>query len=284
VILEGWFASGMGKGYVSSLSYARVLPDTFTLLVPYAVGVSIYPFFSDLAARGDRAGLTETLMGALRIIAFAAVPLTVGMVLLRVPIVQLAFQRGQFSAESVALTAAPLGYYTCGLTAFAMEIILMQFYFSMKDTRTPVVVGIIALGVHVMVIVGLKGALLHSSIALAAAVSKTLKVGVLYALLRRKGMDLQLRRSGGSLLKMLAAAGVMGAAIGLLYPLSGRLFGAPADASAMRAAILLVRLGAVAAAGVACYSAAAAALRIDELSQVRAWVKARVLRRGRREV
>ena len=262
-ILDFRFASAMGHGFMSSLSYAKVVPDTLTLLVPYAVGVSIYPFFSDLAAKGDREGLTDTLMGAMRLIAFIFIPLSVALILLRFPILRLAFERGKFSADSVALTAGPFAYYALGLTSFAWEIILMQFYFSLKDTRTPVVAGILALCVHVTVILCFRAVLLHKSITLAASVSKTAKVLIMCLLLRRKIADLRMRQNVVFLLKTGIAAGLM--AIGILF---AQHLGTPArfsgDGILARLLSAAWSIGAAALLGGAAYVAASLLLRIEE--------------------
>lgn len=211
-IADAYFASGMGQGCLSSLNYARGVIDTLTLLVPYAIGVAMYPFFSDYAARQDWNGLSDSLLTVLRIIVFIFLPITVGMIVLRQPLVQLLFERGKFGPDSVALTTGPLSCYSLGLTAFALEIILMTFFFALRDTLTPILIGIITLVVHVALILGLIETLGHNSIALALALSRTLKVILLLILLKYKHLNLkwglQVRFFG----KVALCAAVMGLA------------------------------------------------------------------------
>lgn len=274
-ILDFRFASAMGEGFVSSLSYAKLLPDTLMLVVPYAVGVSIYPFFAELAAKQDRQGLTEMVMSSMRMLAFVFIPMTVALVALRQPIVQVVFERGRFGPESVAMTTGPLAWYALGLTTFAVEIILMQFYFAMKDTVTPIVVGVLALAVHVGVILSLQGFMLHKSIAFAAVVSKTLKILVLYVFLRWKVGDLRFRENSLFLGKVLLAAAVMGGVLAVAHPILARMPAAGDSGHLLRLVLLLGRLGVAGLAGAACYMALALLLRIDEARQLLDWVKKR---------
>ena len=76
------FATGnrIGNG---TIAVTRGLLDTLVLLVPAAIGVAIYPFFSDLAAQGNRGELAATLLRFLRVLAFLFIPLAVGVALLR---------------------------------------------------------------------------------------------------------------------------------------------------------------------------------------------------------
>lgn len=265
-IFDFRFASEMGKGFVSSLSYAKVVPDTLTTLVPFAIGVSIYPVFAGLAAKRDADGLTHTLMRSLRLITLVFVPLTVGLLIARDPLLQIVFLRGRFGADSLALTAAPFGWYTLGLTSFAIEIILMQFYFAMKDTRTPMVVGILALLGHVGFILATRAEMQHSSMALAATVSKTLKIAVMYALLRAKLPDLRLRANGVFLAKCLAGAAVM-AAVGLAVNAAVGPW-TVGYRGMWRLVALAAQVGVVTGACVATYAAACHVLRIPEAREL----------------
>lgn len=280
-MLDVWFASGMGAGYTSSLNYAKGLADTLIQVVPFTIGVVIYPFFSDMVAEGDRAKFTDSLMGSMRMMALLFVPISVGLAVLRVPVVQLAFERGSFTQDSVTLTAGPLLYYALGLTGFALEIILMRFYFALKDVWTTAWVGIAGVALHVTLILCLRGVLQHESMALAAAVSKSAKVLFLFVLLRPHVTGLCWRENTVFALKTLAAALAMGVLVWAGRPLCEGWLATPEGAGkALRAALLAVRLGILTGAGALVFAAAAFALRIREAGAALAFVKG-VLRPAR---
>ena len=269
IILDYWFASDMGEGYTAGLNYARGLSDTLISIVPSAVGVAIYPFFSDLSAEGDRAELIDSLMRSIRMMAFIFLPLSVLLIVLRTPVVQLIFQRGKFDMESVALTTGPLLYYSTGLVFFAVEIILMRFYFSLKDTLTPTLVGIACVAIHVTVVLTFRSAMQHQSMALAATVSKATKVLLLLFLLRYKTLLLPFRESLTFVAKSLLTAVGMGAVVWLAYRGTSALLPVPPHAGQLvRAAILAVQIGVSSLAGMAAFGALAAAFRMEEAGMV----------------
>lgn len=265
-IIDFRFASAMEKGSIAGLGYARGLIDTMILLVPAALGVAIYPFFSDLAAKNDKTELAATLIRSLRMLAFLFIPLAVGLILLRDPIIRLVFERGKFGPDSVGLTAGPLGCYAIGLPAFAFETIIVMFFFALKDTRTPVIVGVVTLVCHVSFILGLRAGLMHSSIALAYTLSKSLKVVVLLVLLARlKKFDLQARKNLKIMAKMLICAALMGGIVYLAWSWLNGHVPIPLDAGKLRKTLYLgLTLGAAVLAGVFAYAGCAILLRLEE--------------------
>jgi len=270
------FASGMGSGYASSLGYAKSLTDTLIQLVPFAVGIVIYPFFSDLTVSGDRRKMTDAVMGASRSMALFFIPLSVALMVLRVPVVQLFFQRGKFGMESVLLTAGPLLYFAAALTALALEIILMRFYFSAQDTMTPAVVGVLCVVVHVGLVITLQGSMQHRSIALATAVSKTLKVAILFFLLKRHLGDLRLGENLAFGVKVVVAAIAMALAVhgvhaGLLHVLPTPMGGG----KLLTAGYLGFRVALASGCGFVAFAALALALQVREAQALWTYFRAR---------
>lgn len=274
-IIDSMFATDMAQGSLAGINYARGLTDTLILLVPTAVGVAIYPAFSDMNAVQDRGVLTDTLMRSLRLMLVIFIPVTVALVLLRFPLVQLAFQRGKFTGESVAMTVQPLTYYAFGLAACALEIILMKFYFSMKNTLVPALVGAFCVLVHWGVILLFKDSLQNGSMALAATVSRTVKVVILFALLARVLPTLQLGKNGVFLLKTLLAAAGMAAVMILVLKASAGYLDRETGGKMMRLLFLAVKMGLAGGAGVAAFALVAHTLRMEEAQAVLAFVKRR---------
>ena len=276
-VLDFRFASQMGEGYPSSLGYAKGITDTIVNMVPFTIGVVLYPFFADLHAREDKARLTDSLMGAMRAMALFFVPISVVLIVLRVPVVRLIFEYGKFTSDSVKFTTGPVLYYALGLTSFAIEIVLMRFYFSIKDTLTPAIVGVVCVFVHVGVVLTLRGAMMHESIALAATVSKSLKVVALFLLLRSRVAGLHLRANGIFCAKLLAAAAGMAGVMYGAYRLLLLWASVPAGAGkVLKAGFLCGHIGACTALGLIAFVGLALMLQMDEVRLVLA-----ALRRGR---
>lgn len=114
-----------------------------------AVATAILPMMSHQAAAKDFEALKSTLTFSVRIVAFITVPAALGLMILREPIIRVLFQHGQFVAESTKLTARALLYYAVGLPALASVKLIVPAFYSIRDTKTPVIVASISLVLNI---------------------------------------------------------------------------------------------------------------------------------------
>ncbi len=267
VVVNTLLASLLPAGTVSYLYYADRVMEFPLGVFGIALATAALPSMSAQAARRDLPALRDTLEFALRLSAFVAVPAAVGLVLLGGPIVQVLFQRGEFSPADAALTAQALLGYAVGLPAFSATRIAAQTFYALGDTRTPVLVGFLAVAVNVVLALLLMWPLRHAGLALASSLSSYVNVIALGWLLRRRLGGPRGGEIGGSLGRTLAASAGLAlwcAWVDGLLPVT-----APLAPGGPRMIVAL--LG-----GVAVYVAGAAAMRAPEL---RALVG--MLRRGR---
>jgi putative peptidoglycan lipid II flippase len=103
-----------------------------------AIGTAILPTLSGHAAKKDFPALTDSLGFGLRLTAFIILPATVGLALLRVPLIELIYERGQFSHQDTLATAEALLFFTLALPPWAGIRVLVPAYYAMQDARTPV--------------------------------------------------------------------------------------------------------------------------------------------------
>jgi len=208
-LFDNFFASTLRVGSVTALAYGYKLIEFAYVAIAEPLAVVVLPYFSDLAIQKDHVKLSETLMTMLRTVILIFTPMGICLFVLRYPVVRLLFERGEFDATSTQLTVAALTYYSIGIVSFAVDVILLRFYFSMSDTKTPAIMEVVTLALHVGIIRTLIGAMDHGSIALAFTLSKTIKVLVLYGLLKRKIDDIQFSDNLRFLGKIIIAVGIM---------------------------------------------------------------------------
>src|SRR5690606_7540444 len=87
----------------------------------FAMGIStaVFPTLAMLEAKGERQEFIRALAFGLRIVFFITIPSAAGMAALRLPIVRLLFESGEFTAADSAVTAYALLFYVPGLFAQA---------------------------------------------------------------------------------------------------------------------------------------------------------------------
>jgi putative peptidoglycan lipid II flippase len=269
-LVDNAFASQVGVGGVAALAYARKIGETLTTILPYPLGLVLLPFSAELAAGRDERALATMLTRSVRALTLLFLPVMVGLALLREPFVRLLFERGAFTAASTQLTAGPLLFYALGLLAFALEVVVVQFFFARQNTLTPVLADVAAFVLNVALIPPLTAALGLGGIALATTVAKTLKVLALLLLFGRRVPAFRLASlvpfAGQATLASLATAGVLLA----FGPLSGE-WGA-GQGLVIRAAYLAAAGGL----GAAAFVVVAYLLKVEELRtlgrQARSWL------------
>ena len=188
------------------------------VLGSYAIAMStaLLPTMARQVAAGEYAEMKRTFAFALRVVSFIAVPAAVGLILLRRPIIQVLFQHGQFVAESTALTARALMYYSLGLPAFAAIKLITPMYYSAQDTMTPARVGAWALVMNVALnaffLLALVRVLANGGPALASSIAAYFNFAVLFLIFRRRYGRLGGRAIARAAARIGVCAGVMAAA------------------------------------------------------------------------
>jgi putative peptidoglycan lipid II flippase len=222
-------ASGLVAGSLSALNYAWLLMLLPQGVFAQAVATAAFPTFSAQAARGERDAMRSTLSATLRAVLYLALPAAVGLIVLREPLVELVFQRGAFTGQSTQMVAWALGLFALGLPAHSVVEIVVRAFYAMHDTRTPVAVGIGAMGLNVVLSLAFiaafqaAGWMALGGLALSNSLATTLEMAVLVAILRRRLDGLQGRRMARSLVRIAVSAAAMGiVAGGLAWLLAGR--------------------------------------------------------------
>jgi putative peptidoglycan lipid II flippase len=246
-------------GAVAWLGYAFRILYLPIGIFGVAVGTVATTGLSRKAAAGDTEGLRATLRQGLAAVAFLTVPATVGLILLRVPIVSLIFERGRFDPRDTLATSTALALYSVGLVAYTGVKVLAPAFYALGSPRIPLLASVSAVITNLVVVTTLHGSIGYRAIALGTALGSLVNASVLFAVFQRRTGGLATRELGISIAKIVAASAVMGAAAFSTLRVAAGVaggFGRLADQ-------LVTGLVPIAVAG-AVYFAAAHALHIEE--------------------
>jgi putative peptidoglycan lipid II flippase len=198
---------------VSSLNYAEKMFQLCLGLFVSGISVPIFPLLSEQVASGAPKKVRATVNFALRLMGFVMVPLTVGIVLLRYPIVGLVFEHGKFAFDDTSRTAWTLLFMCLGLYSYAGRDTLTRVFYAYHDTRTPVRVGVVTVVVSIGFSYWLMQYMGVGGLALGYSVAVTVNYLVLAYFLWRKHRPLGFGETLRSMIRVLGAAAVMGVAI-----------------------------------------------------------------------
>jgi len=206
IIVSMQLASFLPNGSISFLYYSNRIVQFPLGIFGVAVGTAVLPTLCLQAKNGEN--IAETFKLAVEFVLFLVVPSTIGLIVLRAPIVSTLFGHGAFSASSILFTSQALLGYSLGLCFLALLKVVVPVFYSLGDYRTPVraasfaVFGNLLLGIILL-------PLGHTGLALASSIAGGINLAILVLALKKR-----LGYIGGSailaeFLKNLAASAVM---------------------------------------------------------------------------
>lgn len=184
-------ASGLSSGSLSALNYAWLLMLLPQGVFAQSIATAIFPTFAAQVAAGEVVAMRRSFSQIIRTILFLTIPAAVGLYLLRVPLVTLLLQRREFTSESTALVAYALQFYAMGLVAHAVVEIVVRAFYALHDTWTPVLAGIGAMILNILLSVWWVNSMQHGGLALANSTATSVEMILLLLLLcpRIGGLD-----------------------------------------------------------------------------------------------
>jgi putative peptidoglycan lipid II flippase len=228
----------------------------------FAIAISIvaFPTLSAQVARAELTAMSRTLGQALRIILFLTIPASIGLILLREPIIRTLFQYGAFDSRSTSLTAQPLIFFALGLFGHATVEIVLRAFYALHETLRPVLINLVTLSINLVLSFALIGPLQQGGLALAISISVVLEALSLLALLQTRLPSFDWPGLGTTVGKCVLAAAIMAVALYAFVHASG-------TPELLGPRILQLALALAIGGGI--YLGAAALLRLPELSLLR---------------
>lgn len=157
------------EGALASLKFGEKIYQMTSVLFLGTVTQIAFPAFAKAAATSPD-DLRARFRTAVRIVAFFGIPLTVGIILLREPLVRTLYERGAFSAEATALTAVLVPLFIVGILGNGVSSLLGHIALALQATKLSVAVNValqaIAASLFVLVTprLGVKGLALVSGV------------------------------------------------------------------------------------------------------------------------
>jgi putative peptidoglycan lipid II flippase len=260
-------------GAVAWLAYAFRILYLPIGIFGVAVGTVATTGLARKAAEGDTEGLRRTLRGGLATTAFLSVPATVGLIVLRIPIVRLLFERGRFDSEDTLHTATALALYSVGLVAYTGVKVLAPAFYSMGRPRIPLLASVSAVATNLVLILTMHGSMGYRAIALGTALGSLMNALVLMTVFQRWMGGLMTRELGLAFLKMVVASALMGVAAVFSLRAAETAFGTHGIVAQLLTGLVPVAIGGLV------YAVSAHVLHIEEARTISAGLGRRLRRK-----
>ncbi len=264
-------ASKMEEGSVASLTYGFSLMLMAQAAIAQSVAIAAMPTFSAQHALGKLDEMRASLAASLRGILLMAVPASVGLILLREPLIAFLYQRGEFDSRDVQLVAWALLWFAAGLVGHSIMEVLTRAFYAQQDTKTPVIIGTIAMGLNVVFSLWFSNVFARigwfplGGLALANSLATALEAMTLFIFMRRRLNGIEGKSIANSAWRVALSA--LGMGIGLGWWIQ----------STLGQTRWLVALGGVAVGGVI-YAVAVVILKVPEIKLLTNMVSNRLRR------
>ena len=216
-IVDRTLASSISVGGISTLNYAAKLSDSILGLFVVTVTTVIYPTMSRMAAKNDMKGLKTSVQEAINAINILIVPATVGLMVFSYPLVDMIFNRGAFTPAALSMTSSALFYYSLGTVGYGLRQILFRVFYSLQDTKTPMINASIAVVLNIVLNIILSRYMGVSGLALATSISALFATVLLFISLKKKVGPLGLKNISLTFIKVLGASLLMGVVARFAY-------------------------------------------------------------------
>ena len=140
--VDQFFVSGI-DGAAAGLQNATFIFITPLGIISNAILVPFYPVFSRLAAPENWRELKDRIRQGVFLGALSMLPFTAIFMSLSVPIIKLAFERGQFNPQNTQFVASLLVVYGFGMFFYMGRDVLIRVFYALGDGETPFKISII---------------------------------------------------------------------------------------------------------------------------------------------
>lgn len=211
ILVDRTLASRIVVGGISALNFANTLKGFVLGIFVVSISTAMYPTISKMAAGKNIQGLKKSVAEAISGVNLLVIPATIGFLIFSKPIVTLLYGHGAFDSEAIALTSNALFFYSLGMIGFGLNLILSRTFYSLQDTKTPMINATIAVVLNIILNIILSKYLGIGGLALATSISAIVTMILLFISLRNKIGPFGLKKLAISFMKILMASCLMGA-------------------------------------------------------------------------
>lgn len=143
-------ASTLPTGSVASYNLAFNLQSLPLGLVGISIATAVFPVLAELASRNEAQKFTMQIAETFRHMVFLIIPLSVALIVLRVPIVRIVLGSGAFDFDDTFATAGALALFSISLFAQTIVPLLTRAFYALEDTKTTVVISVVSVAANIV--------------------------------------------------------------------------------------------------------------------------------------
>lgn len=142
-------------GGITVLNFANDIQTLPTVVFGISIATAVFPLLAEQSGPEQKKEFLATFSESARKVLYFMIPASIGIIVLRAQIVRLLFGVGSFSWENTYWTTKALGFFAIGLIAQGLIPLLVRAFYSLKDTKTPLIISLIVMLINLVLSVSL---------------------------------------------------------------------------------------------------------------------------------
>lgn len=131
------FSTWLSAGTVTIISIAQQLANLPVRLIGIPIGQASLPFFTKITSKNDLFSLAAMVNNTILEMLYLALPASVIVLVLRIPLVRLAYGADSFPWSETVLTGKLVAILAVSIAARSLTHVLVRVFYSLHNTTTP---------------------------------------------------------------------------------------------------------------------------------------------------
>jgi len=141
----------LSVGALSSYKFAFSLHLFPVSIVGSAIAQVCLPELSEQGSKGDYKGFKKTFNEAIQFSMYLVLPIVVILIILRLPIVRLAYGTGAFDWQATLLTAWCLALFGISILGQTLYLIILRAFYALQETWLPLLATIVGVIINLAI-------------------------------------------------------------------------------------------------------------------------------------
>jgi len=149
-VIERMIASTLPTGSISYLGYANRIISILTIIATAGISMTIFPIIAKSWAENDLVRVREHFARGVRIMMLVTFPIAMVFVVLRVPIIQVIFERGAFDHRTTLAVADILMILLIGFIFYGLGNVVRKGFYVSQKTKLAATIGIVGVTLYIL--------------------------------------------------------------------------------------------------------------------------------------
>jgi putative peptidoglycan lipid II flippase len=141
----GFFATAMAAGSLTLFEIAQRLISAPIRIFAVPIGQASLPFLSQETDSPDQTSFKDMVVKSLHKILFLALPASIILIILRIPLVRILYGAKSFPWSATLLTGRAVAILSLSIFAQSAHHILSRAFYAMENTKTPLKIASLAM-------------------------------------------------------------------------------------------------------------------------------------------